>query len=293
MKAREIKYIATVICFILLAVKSSLGQSNNTAQYKVIPLGITDEVTSSVLSETRKLNIYLPDGYKGTDTTRYPVIYLLDGGIDEDFIHVVGLVQFNTQEWVNRIPKSIVVGIVNVDRKRDMTYPTSVKSDKEKYPTTGGSERFISFIEKELQPYIQEHYKTNNSRTIIGESLAGLLATEILLQKPNLFNRYVIISPSLWWDNGSILENQMAITASYPANDICIYLGVGKEGLAPSIQPHVMEVDANVLIEKIKDAKNNHVHIRFDYLPEENHATISHQALLNAFKNLCTTCDTK
>ena len=61
-------------------------------------------------------------------------------------------------------------------------------------------------IEKELQPYIETKYKTNNDKTIIGQSLGGLFATEVLLKKPTLFNKYIIISPSLWWDNGSLLN---------------------------------------------------------------------------------------
>ncbi|GAA4465567.1 hypothetical protein GCM10023189_46350 [Nibrella saemangeumensis] len=97
---------------------------------KPFVLGIIDEIQSTQLAEKRTLNIYLPEGYNKDDTTRYPVIYLLDGSADEDFIHVVGLVQFNTFPWVNRIPKSIVVGIANVNRRRDFTYPTTLEEDK-------------------------------------------------------------------------------------------------------------------------------------------------------------------
>lgn len=284
MKLRRI-FIA-FICIISISI-TSRGQSNKVKkQPGQITLGITDEIKSTVLSETRKLNIYLPEGYKPTDTTEYPVIYLLDGGIDEDFIHIVGLVQFNTFSWVNRLPKSIVVGIVNIDRKRDMTFPTTVKADKEKYPTTGESDKFIAFIEKELQPYIQQQYRVNNLKTIIGESLGGLLATEILIRKPYLFNRYIIVSPSLWWDNGSLLTTPMAISASEPANDMDIYIGVGKEGLTPGAEPRVMEVDANLLADKIIAIDNKHINLVFDYLPDENHATIGHQAIFNAFKKL-------
>jgi len=239
-----------------------------------------------VLGENRQMNIYLPDAYRKEDTTKYPVIYLLDGGVDEDFIHTVGLVQFNTFPWVNRMPKSIVVGIVNVDRKRDMTFPTSVKTDKEKYPTTGGAEKFIRFIETELQPYIQKRYKTNGNKMLIGECLGGLLATEILFTKPTLFNKYIIISPSLWWDNGSLLKKQMNLSASYPTDSIKIYISVGKEGLTPSEVPRIMEVDANLLAEKIRTVGNKNIDVQFDYLPDENHATISEQALMNAFRKL-------
>ncbi|WP_167295531.1 MULTISPECIES: alpha/beta hydrolase [unclassified Pedobacter] len=261
-------------------------RSADTAKSKPFVLGIIDEIQSKALAEKRILNIYLPEGYKQNDTTRYPVIYLLDGSADEDFIHIVGLVQFNSFEWVNQVPKSIVVGIATVDRKRDFTFPTSIECDKKNYPTTGHSDQFISFIEKELEPYIQSKYKTNTSKTIIGQSLGGLLAAEILIKKPALFNQYIIISPSLWWNNGSLLNEQLNFTENGSNQTTKVYIAVGKEGLTPTAIPRVMEVDANLLAEKIKDAKAKSVKVYFDYLPLENHATIMHQAVSNSFKFL-------
>lgn len=251
---------------------------------KPFVLGVVDEIQSIQLSEKRVLNIYLPEGYSKNDTTKYPVIYLLDGSADEDFIHVVGLVQFNNFSWVNRTPKSIVVGIATVDRRRDFTYPTTVAVDKKNYPTTGHSEKFINFIEKELQPYIEKKYRSNSSKTIIGQSLGGLLATEILLKRPTLFNKYVIVSPSLWWDNGSLLNTNSELLSENFKLGIEIYIGVGKEGLAPTEAPHVMEVDANLLAEKLKNTKSKNIITYFDYLPDEDHATIGHQAISNALK---------
>ena len=244
-------------------------------------LGEINEIYSKELNEKRILNIYLPEGYNPKDTIRYPVIYLLDGSADEDFIHIVGLVQFSSFEWINQVPKSIVVGIATVDRKRDFTFPTTVTEDKSANPTSGYSNRFISFIENELQPYIQEKYKSSPSKTIIGQSLGGLLATEILFKKPGLFNKYIIISPSLWWDNGSLLSHPIE-----HLEEKDIYIGVGNEGLAPTKIPRVMEVDAHVLADKIRSLKNRKVNVYFDYLPQENHATIMHQAVFNSFRLL-------
>ena len=141
---------------------------------KPFVLGEIIEFQSKVLSETRALNIYLPEGYNPKDSIKYPVIYLLDGSADEDFIHIVGIVQYNSFEWINIVPKSIVVGITTVDRRRDFTFPTTIQADKKKYPSTGHSDKFISFIETELQPFINHKFKTNQSKTIIGQSLGGL-----------------------------------------------------------------------------------------------------------------------
>jgi predicted alpha/beta superfamily hydrolase len=262
------------------------GQVTSTPKSKPFVLGQIDEIQSAQLSEKRILNIYLPEGYNPEDTTRYAVVYLLDGSHDEDFIHVVGLYQFNTFPWIERVPKSIVVGIANVDRRRDFTYPTTIQKDKEKYKTTGNSGKFIAFLEKELQPYIKKTYKVNESKTIIGQSLGGLLATEILLKKPTLFNVYMIISPSIWWDNGSLLTIDSAVLHENFNQPTKVYIGVGKEGLTPTELPRVMEVDANVLAEKLRKSKSKNLKIYFDYLPEENHATITHQALFNALRLL-------
>jgi predicted alpha/beta superfamily hydrolase len=258
--------------------------TNKANEEKPFVLGVIDEIQSKELGEKRTLNIYLPEGYNKTDTTKYPVIYLLDGSADEDFIHVVGLVQFNSFEWINQVPKSIVVGIATVDRKRDFTFPTTIEDDRKKYPTTGHSDKFIDFLEKELQSFIEKKYKTNTSKTIIGQSLGGLLATEILLKKPTLFNKYIIVSPSLWWDNGSLLTQNSKLFQDSFIQQTDIYIGVGKEGLTPSAIPRVMEVDANLLAEKIKTTKSKNVNLWFDYLPQENHATIMHQAVSNAFR---------
>ncbi|MEO6820668.1 MAG: alpha/beta hydrolase-fold protein [Ginsengibacter sp.] len=265
---------------------SAYAQTKTIDNTKPFVLGVIDEIQSKELSEKRVLNIYLPGGYNPKDTIKYPVVYLLDGSADEDFIHIVGLYQFNSFEWINRVPKSIIVGIATVDRRRDFTFPTTIAEDLKNYPTTGHSDKFISFLEKELQPFIQKKYKTNSSKTIIGESLGGLLASEILFTKPALFDKYIIISPSIWWDNGSLLNLKSDGFIKSISTKTDIYIGVGKEGLTPTKIPRVMEVDANLLADKIKRAGNENVKVYFDYLPEEDHATIMHQAVFNALRLL-------
>jgi uncharacterized protein len=255
------------------------------AQTRPFELGVTDELHSKELGEKRVLNIYFPEGYKQDDTTSFPVIYLLDGSADEDFIHVAGLIQFNSFSWINRIPKSILVGIATVDRRRDFTYPTSITEDQQRYKTAGKSAKFIAFIENELQPYIKKKYKGNGSKMLIGQSLGGLLATEILLKKPYLFDKYIIVSPSLWWDNGSLLNYATAVLEK-TQRKTAIYIGVGKEGLTPGATPRVMETDANLLAEKVRSVKNKLINVQFDYLPNEDHGTIMHQAVFNALRLL-------
>ena len=280
------RLVGSTFLFLFLVTGVFGQESIEDKKTKPFVLGVIDEIKSKILNENRVLNIYLPEGYDANDTVKYSVIYLLDGSADEDFIHVVGLVQYNNFSWIDRVPKSIVVGIANVDRRRDFTEPTTIKSDKESYPTTGGASKFISFIEQELQPYIDKTYKTNTSKMIIGQSLGGLLATEILLTKPQLFDKYVIISPSLWWDDGAFLKVNSVILSETFSQKIDVYIGVGKEGITPGVGNHVMEVDANLLADKIQQAKNKNLTVYFDYMPEEDHATSSHPAIFNAFRLL-------
>ncbi|GEM58474.1 esterase [Flavobacterium columnare] len=272
------------LSFFFYSLIAQAQKNTSTLTSKSFHLGIVDEIASGVLNEKRILNIYLPQGYNKQE--RYPVIYVLDGSADEDFIHIAGLVQYFTFPWIERIPKSIVVGIANTDRKRDFTSTPNQQIVKDRYPTSGGSEKFIAFIENELQPYISKNYTTTNDKTIIGQSLGGLLATEILFKKPHLFDQYIIISPSLWWNDGELLKlNPDVLNENFQQNK-SIYIGVGKEGLGPIFDNHVMEVDANLLFDKIKYGKSKTVKVVFDYLPEEDHATVTHPAVFNAFKLL-------
>ncbi|MET4139399.1 alpha/beta hydrolase-fold protein [Pedobacter sp. UYP1] len=274
------KHLTFLLLFIALFGNVSKSQ-NKTASIqtstKPFSLGITDEIQSAQLAEKRILNIYLPEGYDQDTKATYPVIYLLDGSANEDFIHIAGLVQYCTM--IQAMPKSIVVGIANIDRKRDFTFPTTVQQDLKDFPTTGKSEKFMAFMEKDLQPYIQLKYRTNDTKTIIGQSLGGLFATEVLLKKPELFNNYIIISPSLWWDNESLLAKAPELLKSGSAKNIKVYVSVGTEG-------KVMENDAANFAGVLKKSADQSFQITFNPMPAENHLTILHHSVYKAFEVL-------
>lgn len=263
------------IVFLLFGMTSVFGQR------EVITLGFTDSIPSSVLGKTQTVNIYLPDGYHPDSAATYPVIYLLDGAVDEDFIHIAGLVQFSSFSWVNYLQPSILVGIVSTNRKHDLTYkpapdavwPEWLDGYPNIYEIGGGSEKFMSYIEKDLQPFIEKNYKTNGTKTLIGQSLAGLFATEVLFKKPELFQQYVIVSPSLWWDNGSLLKQPLKL----PETPMNVYISVGDEGKE-------MVNGAKNIGKSLQKTGQKNVHYTYDYLPKEDHGTILHQAVGNAFE---------
>jgi len=280
------KYLFLVFLFISFISKGQHKTVAVSKESKPFVLGVIEEIQSSQLAEKRILNIYLPEGYQQNDTITYPVLYLLDGSADEDFIHIAGLVQYFNFPWINTLPKTIVVGIANTNRKRDFTFKTSLESDKKIIPASGGSDKFIAFLEQELQPFIEKKYKTKPVKTIIGQSLGGLLAAEILLKKPSLFSTYIIISPSLWWDNGSLLALNSEILKPGYKKATSVYIGVGKEGETPGTGHRIMEADAEKFADKIKRIQCSDVKVFFDFLPNENHATVTHPAVFNAFRIL-------
>lgn len=253
-----------------------------SAQESIIPIskipfsiGESVKLKSEVLKEERTLNIYLPQSYQTDTTKRYPVIYLLDGSANEDFIHIAGLVQFGSFSWINMVPESIVVGISNVDRKRDFTYPSNNKQDREEFPTSGKSANFIQFIAEEVQPFINSYYKTTETKTLIGQSLGGLLATEILFSKPNMFDHYIIVSPSLWWSDQSLLKKN---PANYKSGK-SIYIAVSKEG-------PIMEQTARDLHTKLDQKKSKNTKLYFEFFEQQNHGDALHLAIYSAFEKI-------
>lgn len=262
-----------ILCSILFAFHSAILAQNGTI--KPLAIGEIRTLKSKILNEERTLNIYLPQGFDKTKS--YPVIYLLDGSIKEDFIHVSGLVQFFNQMYA--MPETIVVGIANVDRKRDFTFHTDLKDLQKDYPTTGHSDKFISFFEKELKPYVESQFKTSDTY-LFGQSLGGLLATEILLKKPEMFNNYFIISPSLWWDDESLLNQAKELLSKSPDTKKFVYISVGK-GEHP-----VMIKDAESIYDVLKNSGKKNWTVEYKMMEGDNHATILHRSLYEGLVKL-------
>ena len=269
------KYISFSIFLLIFGLSAKSQTQLKDVSNTPLTIGEVINFDSKILSESRTLNVFLPEGYSAKDTLKYPVIYVLDGGIDEDFIHVVGAAQFYNLQM--DMPKSIVVGIANTDRKRDFTFPTTDRKLQKDYPTTGGSRKFISFLKDEVQAYINATYGTTQQKTLIGQSLGGLLEAEILFKTPNLFNNYIIVSPSLWWDNEALLKDAKMMMDSQSNISATVYIAVGAEG-------ELMEGEAKRFYELLKSSGKSNLKAEFLFLPNENHKTILHQGVMDSFK---------
>ena len=262
-------FILFSLCFGITAYSQGSGISSP------ITIGESTEIRSNFLNETRKINLYLPEGYTQQNKDSYQVIYLLDGSTNEDFLHICGLVQFFTMQM--GMPKTIVAGISNVDRKRDFTFHTDDEKVIKEFPNTGHSAPFIDFIEKELKPFIEKNYSKNKNKILIGQSLGGLLASEIFLKKPTMFSEFIIVSPSIWWDNESLLKGAPDALRGHLDHKTKVSVLVGKEGKQ-------MEENARDLALTVKAGRNKKVQVDFIPMPQEDHATILHNAVYEVFK---------
>jgi len=205
-----------------------------------VTIGKIEVIESKILDENRKIMIYLPNDISNpaNSNKKYPVVYLLDG--DAHFTSVVGMIEQFSQINGNTItPEMIVVAIPNTNRNRDLTptksQPQPPMAPKALTDQSGGGKNFVSFMEKELFPYIETNYPTVPYRMFIGHSFGGLLVLDTLLDKPDLFDSYIAIDPSMWWDN-TLLLNTIKTTDFNDAkyNKKALYLGIAntlQEGL--------------------------------------------------------------
>ncbi|HYI42360.1 MAG TPA: alpha/beta hydrolase-fold protein [Sphingomicrobium sp.] len=167
-----------------------------------IAIGETHAVQSRALGETRNVNVVLPAGYAKNRAKRYPVVYLIDGGVDQDLLHVSGVAHLGAL-W-GRSQEAIVVGIETKDRRRELVGPTRDPELLKKYPTAGSSNAFRGYIRDEVKPLIERTYRITGDDAVLGESLAGLFVIETMLEEPALFDAFAAIDPSLWWDKEAL-----------------------------------------------------------------------------------------
>ncbi len=229
-------------------------------------------IDSRVLGEVRRVNVFVPTVYGEKIEAPMPVLYMPDGGLDEDFLHVAGLVQVLVSNGSMR--PFVLVGIPNTQRRRDLTGPTSNLEDRKVAPVVGGSATFRRFIKEELMPAVKARYRTTDEAAIVGESLAGLFVVETLVVEPSLFQTYIAIDPSLWWNDGGILK------------DAAARAGRGGSGAKPTVfltnsGEERVEGQASRLA-AVLEARGDVV-VKYMPLEGAKHATIYHQAALVAF----------
>jgi len=158
-------------------------------------------ITSKVLGEDRVILVRTPAGYEKSKAA-YPVLYMTDGGAHIG--HTTSSIEFLVNN--GRMADMIVVGITNTDRTRDLTPTKATGPQAAQFPTAGGADNFLKFIETEVIPEIEKSYRVQPYRVLAGHSFGGLFAVHTLVTRPELFNSYIAVSPSLQWSDEATLK---------------------------------------------------------------------------------------
>ncbi|WEK35994.1 MAG: alpha/beta hydrolase-fold protein [Candidatus Pseudobacter hemicellulosilyticus] len=260
----------------------------NQAQEEII-IGKKYTMRSAVLGEDRAYWVALPADYSNSKylPQQYPVVYLLDG--DANFNSFTSLQQSLAKGPYAMIPQMIVVGVLNTDRTRDMTPTPAGRTafyDKQQtmFRNSGGNASFIRFLEKELRPRIDSQFRTNGFNTLVGHSFGGLTAVNILLNHTPLFNSYIIIDPSLWWDNEVILRQADSLL---PKKDFArrnIYVAHAWKEIVPQDTTTDHQRAIRYFGDLLERTQPKGLRWHWQYYPNEDHGTITIPAAYDALK---------
>ncbi|MFK5982900.1 MAG: alpha/beta hydrolase-fold protein [Flavobacteriaceae bacterium] len=182
-----------------------------------LTIGAKQYLKSTILNEERPIIISLPKDYANSEA-QYPVLYLTDGL--QNIWHVMGAIEVLAR--TGSIPPMIVVGIESTNRIRDFTLTAS-----ENNPESGGGKKFLDFIQKELIPFVDSNYRTNSFRILEGHSLGGLFAASTLIEKPDLFSGFIIMSPAMWWNGEELTKKADTFFKTHPDLDKTLFFGIG------------------------------------------------------------------
>ncbi|WP_161554608.1 alpha/beta hydrolase [Sinomicrobium soli] len=259
------------------------------AQQPVV-IGHSYGITSEILGEEREIEVQLPENYDNSRfaKTGYPVLYVLDG--EFNFSFTAALERFNTKFLYRPYPEMIVIGIKNTDRTRDFT-PTNVpvtgRHGRARFGTSGGADDFIRFLEEELKPFVNSEFRTDGYDILLGHSFGGLFTVYTLLEHPELFDSYIALDPSLWWDDRLVYRK---------AEDLWKTTDFGKKGLFVAL---AYEAPENAK-DRFKHGKTirdfcehilmsnpgNNLRTNWKYYPEHDHGLVPIPATMDALSFL-------
>ena len=279
-----------IILFSLSIVCKVSGQNQTIpATTNEIVIGQKLNLHSAILNEDREIWIHVPYSASKPENKdrKYPVAYLLDG--DWHFYSVMGIIRQLSLVNLNKIaPEMIIVAITHIDRYKDLT-PSHVGDEKN---TSGGGQNFIQFMNRELIPFIDSEYPTSNQRTLIGHSLGGLIVINTLIHHRDMFDNYLSIDPSLWWDDQKVLSESLRALKLSQYKGKRLFVGIA------NTMPEGMDITTVI---NDDSAKTQHIRsiltftksaevykqngLRFDwkYYPNEGHGSVPVPAEYDAF----------
>lgn len=265
-------------------------KTDSTKPNQGIQIGLFDSIHSNILNQNRELVIYLPDSFKDANRkkAKYPVVYLLDGS--HNFIPLVGMLRQYGEMNEKILPEMIVVGIENIDFKsRMMDFSPTTDGNPEQF---GGGEKFLSFIKKELFPYIEENYSGSDNRTIIGHSFGGLVVMNALTNHSEMFDNYLMIDGSLYFDNELFLKNSKYSLKGKDLKRKNLYIGIANTATygssLKSIKNDTVRANRYVrysleLVSQIKEM-NTGLNMKWKYYENDTHGSSAFLSQLDGFR---------
>ncbi len=223
---------------------------------------------SDILKEERTIEVLLPEKYKPGTEEKYDVVYVLDG--EWNFKPAADVQQF--AQGNELVPAVIMVAVHNTSRERDFL-PTRMSQ----FPASGGADKFLAFFKHELIPHINKTYPASGSNVLYGHSFGGVLSMYALLTEPQLFDAYLAVDPSFWWDNhylGKLAEQKLS-TGALSRKSLYI-TGRDAEGLQ---QMGITPIEAILRNKAPKDLA-----WKIASYPDEHHGSIRLKSVYDALK---------
>ena len=265
-----------LIVFALLINTSLSFAQSQTEKFEI--------ASQEVKGVTYSIEVVLPNGYDAAK--KYPIVYHTDWWyISQLTTSLLPLLEYN-------IEPVIIVGIqcksstTEMDwyknRTRDLTPTNVVEQDTlMKLPagTSGGAKQFLAFIKKELIPTVENKYASDTEkRGYFGYSLGGLFGTYILLNEPELFKKYLIGSPSLWWDDYLLSKELVEMQAENLSSINSIFIAAEEEG--PQLRGYT-EIKMQIL-----EKKTDSLHLETVIILGEDHMTAIPSTIVKGLKFL-------
>ena len=272
------------LTFILLIFSTTLcGQTNGE-----ICIGKKDSLYSDILKENRQIVVYVPQNENPyVQTDKYAVLYLLDGDIL--FTKTIGMLDHLSSDYGNeRCPKMIVVGIINSNRFKDLL--PIVSKDKQ-----DNIDDFTSFMEKELIPYIDKKYPTQQYRTLLGHSLGGLRSANTLVYQSQVFNSYIALDPSLGHDMNVWSDKTHNLMKSKIFNNKSLYLAMAQT-MPKSLDTSAIQKDTTGMSRHMRSImrfandintnKNKGLNFNWKYYPNLTHGEVTFEGAYDGLKSI-------
>ena len=270
--------IAIISLGMLLSFFSGLSFANEYPRAS-IPFTEIRELHGSVNQTDYRLSIALPESHVAGSDKTYPVLFVLDANVA--FASVV-----QTQRILllgNEAPEIIIVGIgyptastsewfrrrfIDLTQTQSSEAEAQVKASWEEDVKSGGADQFLKVLRDELIPFVEKNYPVNQDRALVGDSLGGLFSTYAMVHAPNLFSRFIIASPSLWWDNELGIKQVEDYGKAHDDLSAMVFIAYGSDE-----SPLITGPSAK-LIKHLNEQGYSSLNLKHNVFPGETHLSV-------------------